>query len=227
MTASTQNSNNNPRAIIHKKILDAAADKPDASVEAIAEDIPSATGDLVERVLDEYGDPGMESQELNGDSPESSEQASEDTTPDPEDLSETERETLRVIAAHPQESQRDIADRLGVTAATVSNRIKEIEGVEWANRETVTSNLFENHPTPAASDPEPISTPNQDQSERVDQLTDRVDTIERQLEGSSTDESGTGLFDDPELLRKLIHAAMTSDQVTEDEELQIIERLIC
>ncbi|MFB6191979.1 MAG: hypothetical protein ABEI11_01515 [Haloarculaceae archaeon] len=46
-----------PRAVIHKRILDVAADQPDASMAAIADEITGATTDLVERVLDEYGDP--------------------------------------------------------------------------------------------------------------------------------------------------------------------------
>jgi hypothetical protein len=49
-----------PSAIIHKKILDAAADNPDASMEALASEVPSATTDLIERVLEEYGDPGAD-----------------------------------------------------------------------------------------------------------------------------------------------------------------------
>lgn len=44
----------------HKRILDTAERNPDAPLEAIADEIPSATVELVEQVLDEYGDPGAD-----------------------------------------------------------------------------------------------------------------------------------------------------------------------
>lgn len=49
-----------PRAVIHKRILDAAESKPSASMEEVAGGIGGASTDLVERVLDRYGDPGGE-----------------------------------------------------------------------------------------------------------------------------------------------------------------------
>ncbi|MFB6139615.1 MAG: winged helix-turn-helix transcriptional regulator [Halosimplex sp.] len=51
-----------PRAMIHRRILDVAASDPDASLTAIADDVSGASPDLVERVLDEYGDPCRESE---------------------------------------------------------------------------------------------------------------------------------------------------------------------
>ena len=46
-----------PRAMIHKKILDVAGDNPDASLERIADEVSGASVTFVEQVLDEYGDP--------------------------------------------------------------------------------------------------------------------------------------------------------------------------
>jgi len=46
-----------PRALIHKKILDIAASNPTASTTAIADDVSGASEKLVAQVLDEYGDP--------------------------------------------------------------------------------------------------------------------------------------------------------------------------
>lgn len=46
-----------PRALIHKKILEAAAQHPDATMEDIADEVVGASTDLVDRVLEEYGDP--------------------------------------------------------------------------------------------------------------------------------------------------------------------------
>lgn len=48
-----------PRAVIHKQILDVAESAPDASMSAIAEEVSGATTELVEKVLEEYGDPGQ------------------------------------------------------------------------------------------------------------------------------------------------------------------------
>jgi len=45
------------KSVRHKHILDTAAEHPDASMEELASMVPSATTDLVERVLDKYGDP--------------------------------------------------------------------------------------------------------------------------------------------------------------------------
>jgi transcriptional regulator with XRE-family HTH domain len=50
-----------PPAIIHKRILDVAESNPEASLEGIAETVTGASIDLVERVLEEYGDPGESS----------------------------------------------------------------------------------------------------------------------------------------------------------------------
>lgn len=59
-----------PRAVVHKRILDVAADEPDAPVAALADEVSGASPDLVERVLEEYGDPadgsGSGPDEANG-----------------------------------------------------------------------------------------------------------------------------------------------------------------
>lgn len=52
-----------PRAMIHCQILDIAASRPDVSYTAIADEVSGATPSLVERVLDEYGDPGDDGQD--------------------------------------------------------------------------------------------------------------------------------------------------------------------
>jgi hypothetical protein len=52
-----------PRAMVHRRILDVAESDPDASLAAIADEVSAASPDLVERVLDEYGDPGRDSEQ--------------------------------------------------------------------------------------------------------------------------------------------------------------------
>lgn len=51
---------NQPRAVVHRNILDVAAAEPDASMEGIARRVTGATTPLVERVLENYGDPAAE-----------------------------------------------------------------------------------------------------------------------------------------------------------------------
>lgn len=47
-----------PKAIVHVKILDAAKSDPEASIQGIADEVDGASLELVERVLEKYGDPG-------------------------------------------------------------------------------------------------------------------------------------------------------------------------
>jgi len=75
-------SGDQPRAMIHRRILDVAASEPDASLAAIADEVSGASADLVERVLDEYGDPGSEA-----DTDEQDESGGEDDTDDQNDQS--------------------------------------------------------------------------------------------------------------------------------------------
>lgn len=51
-----------PRAMIHRRILDVAAANPDASLASLADEVSGASASLVERVLEEYGDPSREPQ---------------------------------------------------------------------------------------------------------------------------------------------------------------------
>lgn len=53
----TEDHSEMPQAIVHRNILDRAAEDHDASMEEIADDVSGASIDLVERVLEKYGDP--------------------------------------------------------------------------------------------------------------------------------------------------------------------------
>lgn len=152
-----------PRAIVHKKILDVAESDPDASMEAIAAEVSGASIDLVERVLDEYGDPCAEPSddtgaEANGnangtgqptDSPaatmsdpdrsQTQTQTPEEPNPtgtpvDRDELSDKQLATLRAIAANPDCSQAELAEEFDVTRATISRWVNDIPGFEWSRR---------------------------------------------------------------------------------------------
>ncbi|WP_436926444.1 winged helix-turn-helix transcriptional regulator [Halosimplex amylolyticum] len=92
--------------MIHRRILDVAASDPDASLAAIADEVSGASADLVERVLDEYGDPGREANpdgqdtepadgHADGDGPtaENTESAADDTEPVADDAESTANDT--------------------------------------------------------------------------------------------------------------------------------------
>ncbi|PSP65673.1 hypothetical protein BRC79_08480 [Halobacteriales archaeon QH_8_67_27] len=154
-------SGDQPRAMIHRRILDVAASEPDASLAAIADEVSGASADLVERVLDEYGDPGSEpdtqaedDQSMN--TTNATESGTEQTTPDgatatqsassddspTHSLSEKQRRTLRALYEQPEASQGDLADELDVTRATVSRRLNAIPGFEWSDRRAFAESVF-------------------------------------------------------------------------------------
>ena len=152
-----------PRAMIHRRILDVAESSPDASLTAIAEAVSGASPDLVERVLDEYGDPGRdtdaETQDdepmnaANASTPETESASDDESTADPDessadeppaaaDLSEKQRRTLGALYERPDASQADLADELDVTRATVSRRLNAIPGFEWSDRRAFAEAVF-------------------------------------------------------------------------------------
>lgn len=160
------------KSIRHQKILDEAADNPEASLEDIAAEIPSATAELVERVLEKYGDPADADSDIDTHSPpepelpdtaedhvaesansgededspetetETEGEVDEEPQPDIDALSEKERATLRAIHEHPDATQREIADVLDVSGATVSNRVNALPGFDWEARESFTAAIF-------------------------------------------------------------------------------------
>lgn len=108
-----------PRALIHKQILDVADTRPTASVEELAAEVSGATTNLVERVLEEYGDPAEDdpvpdSTEDDGNGqadpvaePVTAAMTEHDTSQEheqesePVKLTEKQRETLQAIAKQP------------------------------------------------------------------------------------------------------------------------------
>lgn len=371
-----------PKSIRQKRILETAAENPRASLAEIAEEIPSASADHVDRVLDRYGDPAASDDSDADDSqPESPTSAStedespdstddpedhskpgqanrgdelespaeqepdessltdmpddtlpmdpdtdaeptdpvaeskpephddaeeavpddtdttspaEDTAPDPEDLTQKERETLRAIFYEPTATQDQIADMLSISRATVSNRVNAISGFDWADRGSFVDELFDEQLTvgdsvspanggdsaaaqnagkeavtdgapsasadpsvsdsaprnphnatrdgvvdgPVPSDPDPAEQDGttdstaagsgdtiEAMSHQLDELAQQLATMEQELDNSSEADGGSPLGD-TDLLHKVVHACMNSDQITEDEELVVLESLM-
>lgn len=205
----------------HRKILDRAADNPDASLERIAEEIPSATVDLVENVLDEYGDPAEEANHQSTEEEPSPPDTGELT---PSNLTNAQRETLEAIHEQPEATQSELGELLGVTASTVCNRVNTIEGFEWENRHEISKRMV----TDTQSDTmeqEPMSTKDSSSTATLDRLTDRVTVLEERIEDDDQTEEKDYVMG-PELVHKVMHACLQSDIITEDEELQLLEQFL-
>ncbi|TYT62135.1 winged helix-turn-helix transcriptional regulator [Natrialba swarupiae] len=305
-----------PRAVVHKQILDTAKARPNASMKEIADDVSAATTSIVERVLEEYGDPAETEDETDGgstdlgdetdanstesggeDSSDAGQSGSEDgsdatenvtedgsgetadsdaeptgsvvgvdeptaiesdnrgpdetevgtrstieadrnhrdadepdrddhtetaadpassdrsptsdrdrstrtqigTSLEPSDVTEKQLETLREIARFPEATQAELADNLGVTSATISQRVNGIDGFDWSNRQQFVADLLGNGPDrvdgtseggASNADRKPVladgsarqSTPEREDGEDGDAATD--DDLERALADS-------------------------------------------
>jgi hypothetical protein len=62
-------------------------------------------------------------------------------------------------------------------------------------------------------------------SHQLEELAQQLATMEQELHGSG-ESDGESPFGDTDLLHKVVHACMNSDQITEDEELEVLETLV-
>lgn len=217
-----------PRAIIHKQILDMAGTRPDAPIQSIADDISGASPGLVERVLDEYGDPAREQngqndvQEKQGMDDQTNNRTDEHPTtesfhkPDQREFTEKQLKTLREIHYRPEATQREIGDALDVSASTVSSRLSNIEGFDWANRQTVVEDLLEE--TQAMTNGK-----GQIEQRDLAELYGRLTDLEKAI--AELAESEPSVLP-PELTHKVIRACMDSEVFSEAEELELIQAVI-
>ena len=157
------------------------------------------------------------------------------------ELTEKQRETLRAIAADPEATQTELASRLDVSAPTVSNRVNSIEGFDWSDRQAFVTALFETE-SPDSSESVAPQAQATTQTQRVNELETRLDRVERQLDslgddtpskqtiadgsGSNEERPEVAVFEDPELVHKVIHACMDAETISEKEELQIVRALL-
>ena len=230
-----------PRALIHKKILDTAQSNPTASTEEIATEVSAASVELVEQVLQEYGDPAAEDdQPVESDK----QDAVGDATPEPEDgeteprlsgetgpsedgevvdlgaLDEKQRETLRAIHRQPTATQAEIADALDVSRATIPKRVNDIPGFDWPSRQAFVETLFETD----TENQDDLAAIEESLTESLEELTARIETIETQLQ--TTTPAANDVHVEPELLHKVVHACMDAEYVSRDEELQLLRQLL-
>jgi len=68
------------------------------------------------------------------------------------DIPEKQLETLREIESRPNATQAELAERLGVTSATISQRVNGIDGFDWSERQTFVARLFDRSDLPEPDD---------------------------------------------------------------------------
>lgn len=230
-----------PRAVIHKKILDAAQSNPDASVAELTTAVNGASEGLVERVFDEYGDPAADGQageqteqeenggqstmsthKTNGATIAESDRTTHATEPESGELTEKQLEALHLIRAKPDATQRDLAERIDVTPSTINDRLNSIEGFEWECRQEFVESIFGDGNAPGREDDQ-VPTDVRELADQVHDLNERVRSLTEQFDGQSTSETP---FSDPDLACKIVRACIRFDQITEDEENQILKAVI-
>jgi hypothetical protein len=126
----------------------------------------------------------------------------------------------------------------------VNKRVNGIEGFEWSNRESFVDAVFDEPPSPGvttdggpaagthatdtretpppeaeADDPRPATT---ELETTLDDLQKRVAA----LEAAQSDGGEGSVFDDPDLVHKVVHACMDAETISEDEELRILQALL-
>lgn len=140
------------------------------------------------------------------------------TEVDPDQLSEKQRETFQAILEDPEATQKELATRLGVSSATICTRVNKVEGFEWTHRKAFVADLFDTTPenTQMTQDQLPA-----DYSDQLADLQHRIETIEQSLESDTPP-----LIDDPELVHKILHACLESEQISDEEELRILQELL-
>lgn len=94
---------------------------------------------------------------------------------------------------------------------------RTIEGFNWDDRQEPVSEMIENGEAELET-AERGSHRNQNIARA--ELVERISVLEGQVRSSA------GPFSDPELTHKIVHACMTSDQITEEEELRILKAIV-
>lgn len=239
-----------PRAVIHKKILDAAQSYPNASIEELATTVNGASKDLIERVLDEYGDPAesdqtadghvenegqsdMSNTKTNGNTSDADTRQAHETDREPVEVTEKQREALHAIRNHPDATQRDLAERFDVTQSTINNRLNSIEGFDWKHRQEFVESMFDDDTSPhqTTSSSKSMQDETTRRSVAIEDLTDQLEdlaaqvaTLEQRIDERSPPDRSP--FGDPDLASKIVRACMKDDTITEDEELKILKNVI-
>lgn len=151
--------------------------------------------------------------------------------PDRSELSDKQVDALRRIRENPDATQRELAEELDVTAATVSRWLNDISGFAWEHRRSIASRTLNGtnatdgaHSRDATGGEDREATNHQrDRQGSISDLERRVEILERETEEHC--EAPAVRFE-VDLLHKVIHACIASERITEEEELRILNGLI-
>jgi hypothetical protein len=142
------------------------------------------------------------------------------------DLTDAELEVPRAIHLNPTASQRTLADSLGLSAATISKRAANVDGLEWEHRESFVKELFESHPGP-------LNDGNNGQTNSsiaiivdIDRISEDLTYIAEEVDRLTADREANGCLEDLELAHKVIHVCMQSEEFSSDEELDLIRSIL-
>lgn len=133
---STDNQENSvPQSIRHKQILDLAEENPSAPLGEIADQVTSATPELVEQVLEEYGDPASanephpeDTESISAATPTSAESETEDTMNNGESETAPDTPTETVDSNEPADTdEQDTTDEDRPKAGTEQDRYPSLE----------------------------------------------------------------------------------------------------
>ncbi|ELZ03360.1 hypothetical protein C480_16545 [Natrialba aegyptia DSM 13077] len=122
----------------------AGAAPPVASVEPATSESTQESDDSDQT---DYADPQADDPSMTTDNSAHSHGTSSDALIDSDALTAKQRETLREVAARPDATQAELADTLGVTSATISQRVNSIDGFDWSRRRAFVSDLFDTDPS--------------------------------------------------------------------------------
>lgn len=110
----------------------------------------------------------------------------------------------------------------------MSNRVNDLENFEWQTRQQYVEAVFEEaNPTDESdADSQTVTSATDGGSgPRVEQLEERLTDLEGRLQAKQS-RFCDAVFDEPELVHKIVHACMDSDVITEEEELRILQALL-
>jgi DNA-binding MarR family transcriptional regulator len=233
------------RAVAYRNVLDVARERPDASLEAVADEVDDVSTPFVERVLEEFGDPtggGRRSEgsdeptaersaggasadpgrdlTAEGDESDRSPDVSDEHSPGAVDVTPEQRAVLRAVYERPTATRAEVAERVGASRATVSAWLDEVSGFDWASRRAFVETVFGDGAgrSPSARDPA------EGESER-DRLAALEERVER-LESRVTDRSAQTATGDVETVRQRLHACLDADHISQDAELRIVRRVV-
>lgn len=237
--------NDGARALAHRKVLDIGRERPDASLEAVADELGDVSVSFVERVFEEFGDPADGDRwteppegatarrnavdtppdighdgEVSSDGGDRSTDGGDDRGAGEPDVTPEQRAALRAVYEQPTATQTEIADRVGASRAAVSKRLNDIPGFDWKSRRAFVETLFGDGPGRPLSDRG--RSEGDSESERLAALEGRIE----RLESAVADRPASTAAGDIETVRLTIHACLDAEHISCEEELQIVRNLV-